>query len=153
MKLFATLFVYSDMEAKTAISSAALLPVIMAEKNNAGADFTIVSKKTGKDFTYQISRSIFNGKFFTHVRVEKEYLNFVYLGSYYAGKIWRKKAVVETPASLAIAWVLGNVEANRIDHVDSNVELLHTGKCLRCGRTLTDADSIKIGLGPICRSI
>jgi hypothetical protein len=147
------IYVYSDMEAKISISSNALIPVIKAEKNNSGAYFTIVSKLTGKDFTYQINRSNYKGKFFTHIRVEKSYLNFVYLGSYYAGKIWRNKQVIETPASLAIAWVLGNVENNKISHVDNNVELLHTGCCLRCGRTLTDAESIKIGLGPICRSL
>ena len=36
------------------ISSSALLPVITAEKNNSGANFTIMSKATKTDFTYKI---------------------------------------------------------------------------------------------------
>lgn len=32
------------------------------------------------------------------------------------------------------------------------VHILHTGLCGACGRTLTDPESIRIGLGPICKA-
>lgn len=32
----------------------------------------------------------------------------------------------------------------------SCVEVMHTGKCSRCGRKLTNPESINIGLGPDC---
>jgi hypothetical protein len=131
------------------ISSEALAGVIGKEKKNNGAVFTINSKATGKDFTYAISRKEYKDKWYTHVRVETGYMNFTYLGSYFKGQIYRK-GVVNTPAAKAIAYVLKMVEAGHIAWLDERMEVMHTGNCLSCGRVLTDANSIKIGLGPIC---
>jgi hypothetical protein len=75
------------------------------------------------------------------------------LGYYKDGKIIKKGEVVDTPSATAIGWVLRNIEKNRIDVVQNGVEIMHAGKCIKCGKTLTDAESIEIGLGPICRHI
>lgn len=32
-----------------------------------------------------------------------------------------------------------------------DVEVAHAGKCGRCGRLLTDPESIELGIGPVCR--
>lgn len=133
------------------ISSSALGIVINAETRNNGAAFTIKSKATGKDFTYLISRSEFQGKWYTHVKVEEGYLNFRRLGTYFRGAITNKREVVHTPAADAIAFVLGKVEAGQAEWLDTVMETMHTGCCLRCGRELTDAKSIENGLGPTCR--
>jgi hypothetical protein len=138
---------------KQQFSPSALLPVISANKNNNGAEFTVVSKATGKDFTFKINRSEFNGKFYTHVKVEQEYMNFRYLGTYFMGAIRRKREVIKTPAAVAIAWVLDKVEKGKISLLEESIELMHLGCCLRCGRALTDQESIRIGLGPVCRNI
>jgi hypothetical protein len=132
------------------ISSSALVSVINAEKNNSGADFTIKSLKTGKDYTYAICRSEFKGKWYTHVKVENNYLEFKRLGSYFNGKIYQKGQVVDSPSAVAIAFVLQKVEEGKIAFLDANVEVMHKGCCLRCGRALTDAQSIERGLGPVC---
>lgn len=132
------------------ISSSALEFVIKAEKNNSGADFTIKSLKSGKDYTFAISRSQFKGKWYTHVKVETGYLQFTRLGSYFDGKIFNKGKVVDSPSAVAIAFVLKKVEEGKIEFLDSNVEVMHKGCCLRCGRALTDAKSIERGLGPVC---
>jgi hypothetical protein len=132
------------------ISSSALYEVINREKNNKGADFTIRSKKTGKDYTYKISRSEYNGKFYTHIKVETDYLKFVRLGTYSNGAIRHKGNLVDSPSAVAIAYILAKVEAKAFDFLDSVTEVMHTGNCLVCGKTLTDADSIARGLGPIC---
>jgi hypothetical protein len=134
------------------ISSTALFEVINREKINKGADFTIRSLKTGKDYTYKIARSLYNGKWYTHVKVEVEYLNFVRLGTYFNGRITHKGNIVDSPSAIAIAYVLGKVEAKAFDFLDSAIEVMHTGNCLVCGKTLTDADSITFGLGPVCRA-
>jgi hypothetical protein len=134
------------------ISSTALFEVINREKNNKGADFTIRSLKTGKDYTYKIARSLYNGKWYTHVKVEVEYLRFVRLGTYFNGRITHKGNIVDSPSAVAIAYVLGKVEAKAFDFLDSAIEVMHTGNCLVCGKTLTDADSITFGLGPVCRA-
>lgn len=135
------------------ISSSALFSVIKAEKNNSGSDFTIKSIATGKDYTYAISRSKFKGNWYTHISVEQEYLKFVRLGTYLNGKIYNKGQVVNTPSADAIAWVLLRVEQSKFDLLDEKVQVMHKGSCIRCGRTLTDAQSIERGLGPTCASL
>ena len=105
----------------------------------------------GKDFTFKINRSEFKGKWFTHVKVEQGYMNFNYLGSYFNGMLYKKRQPVKTPAAVAIAWVLNHIENQNYDVLSNSVELMHLGCCLRCGRPLTDADSIQQGLGPVCR--
>jgi hypothetical protein len=133
------------------IKSVALSSVLSATANNKGAEFTAKSLRTNKDFTFQISRNEFQGKWYTHLYVETEYLNFQHLGTYLNGKVFKKRQVVETPSAIAIGWILAKVEEGKTDLVDANVQITHLGKCLRCGRTLTDATSIEIGLGPVCR--
>jgi hypothetical protein len=60
--------------------------------------------------------------------------------------------VVNIPTATAIAWVLSKVEEEKFDLLNENVEISHTGSCLRCGRVLTDGQSIERGLGPTCSS-
>lgn len=134
------------------ISSTVLATVLATEKNNHGADFTIKSKDTGKDYTYKIERSMFNDRWYTHVKVEVGYLDFQRLGTYSNGSITNKKVPVETPAAKAIAWVLAGVEAGKFNVLDSKIEVMHLGSCLVCGRELTDSVSIEAGMGPTCRS-
>jgi|TARA_R110001606_G_scaffold162768_1_gene306879 hypothetical protein len=134
------------------ISSKALFNVLRAEKKNNGSDFTIKSIISGKDYTYKICRSEFNGKWYTHVKVESGYMSFIRLGSYYNGNIYNKRQEVLTPSAVAIAWVLQKVEQQHFDLLDSKIEVMHTGSCLRCGKTLTDAVSISRGLGDVCAS-
>lgn len=132
------------------ISSSAFANVISRESNVKGASFTVKSIATGKDYTYKIARSEYNGKWYTHVKVETEYLNFKRLGTYYKGRITNKRQLVDTPSAKAIAFVLDAVENGKTDWLDTKMETMHLGKCLCCGRTLTDAVSIETGLGPIC---
>ena len=75
----------------SSFSSSSLRNLLVSEKANNGSQFTIRSKDSGKDFTYSISRHVFNGKWYTTVYVEKEYMNFVKLGIYFNGKIYNKK--------------------------------------------------------------
>lgn len=45
-----------------------------------------------------------------------------------------------------LIWVL-----NHADNLPSVVHVYHHGRCSKCGRKLTDADSLRCGLGPTCR--
>lgn len=134
------------------ISSTALESVLNNDKNNSGADFTLKSLATGKDYTYKIARKEFKGKFYTHVSVEVGYLQFQYLGTYFGGAVRRKGAPITTPSAQAIAYVLGKVEEKKFAFLDEKMDLMHKGACLVCGRALTDAQSIETGLGPVCRN-
>lgn len=133
------------------IDPSALGAVIATEKKHHGAPFTVRSKDTGKDYTYKISRSQYQNRWFTHIRVETRYLNFDHIGVFVNGGILKQRQPVETPAASAIAWVLRQVEKKQFDKLSQSVEIMHTGKCICCGRELTDAESIDSGLGPICR--
>ena len=134
------------------ISSTALSSVINSEKNNSGADFTLKSLATSKDYTYKIARKEFKGNWYTHISVEVGYLNFEYIGTYFGGAIRRKGAPITTQSAQAIAFVLKKVEEQKFAILDEKMDLMHKGSCLVCGRTLTDANSIETGLGPVCRN-
>jgi hypothetical protein len=129
-----------------------LLSVIHAEKINDGADFTVKSNETGKEYTFKISRSKFNGVYYSHIYVEKEYQNYEKLGYYNAGAIWKSKKPVKTPAAITIAWLLYKLEEGKFALLNEKIELFHLGYCLRCGKILTDSNSILNGLGPVCRT-
>lgn len=128
------------------------LQFIFREKNNNGAEFTVKSLKTGKDYTFKVSRSEFKGTWYTHVKVEKQYDNFVRLGTFQDGKIMHQRVQVTSPAAEAIAWLLRQVESKSYAKIRQNVKVMHTGACLVCGKKLTDAMSIETGIGPVCRS-
>ena len=134
---------------KTIIESQNLSAIFGAKQNNGGS-FTVVSKKTGKDYTFKVANKSWKGVTYTHVSVETEYLNFKYLGTFFNGKIFHKRQVVESPSAVAIAWLLVKVQESKFDLLDESVEILHLGNCIRCGRTLTDVQSIERGLGSEC---
>lgn len=127
-----------------------LLKLITSSSGNSGA-FTIQSKRTQVDYTYQISRKLHAGNMYTFVKVEQGYQNFRFLGFYWNGSIQLKKQPVNTPAAVAIQWVLNKLEAG-VNLTDA-ISVYHLGRCLKCGKVLTDATSISIGLGPYCRKL
>ena len=134
---------------KTIIKAENLSAIFGAKQNNGGS-FTVVSKKTNKDYTFKVANKTWNGKTYCHVSVETEYLNFKYLGTFFNGKIYHKRQVVESPSAIAIAWLLTNVQQGNFIKLDESVEVMHLGNCIRCGRVLTDAQSIERGLGSEC---
>ncbi len=117
-----------------------------------GAPFTIRSKKSGKDYTFKISQVPFKDNNYIHIKVETEYLNFKYMGWYRDGKIINKKLEVDTPASQAVSWFLRQMFSNNFDNLNQSLDIFHLGKCLKCGKTLTDSNSIEVGFGPVCRN-
>jgi len=135
------------------VNPQSLLQVIQAEKINKGGNFTLRSKSSNRDYTYRVSRSSYNNRWYTHVYVETQYLKFIHLGTYQSGQIMKNRLPVQTPSAAGIAWLFRQLETGNFGKIASQAEVMHTGCCLRCGRELTDAESIRIGLGPTCRSI
>lgn len=138
---------------KSLISPSTIQILLNDKKESKGAPITVKSKVSGKDYTFKLARKFFKERDYLHIKVETQYLDFKYLGYYRDGKIIKKGEVVDTPSAIAIGWVLRNIDNNRLDVVQNGVEIMHDGKCIKCGKTLTDAESIEIGLGPICRHI
>lgn len=129
------------------------LQFIFREKNNKGSKFTVKSLLTGKDYSFKIKRSFFKNIWYTNVYVETGYLSFTHLGIYFDNNIYKNKQVVSSPSAIAAAWLLRQVQNNNFAVLKQNVELMHFGSCIVCGKTLTDAHSIENGIGPICMSI
>ena len=122
-----------------------------------GGVFTIRSKRTMRDFTFRISQVPFKGYPYLHVKVEKGYLEFGYMGYFRDGHIVHKNRetgrteVVHTPAAEAVAWLLRKLKAGSYKELEQSIQLFHVGKCLKCGKALTDSESITAGFGPVCR--
>ncbi len=144
---------------KYAISAESLKHFINNEgKKLNGAPFTIRSKKSGKDYTFKVSQVPFKNSNYIHIKVETEYLNFKYMGWFKDGKIVKKNKdtntneVVNTPAGEAVSWFLRQMFSNNFNNLNQSVDIFHLGKCLKCGKTLTDSNSIEVGFGPVCRN-
>jgi hypothetical protein len=138
---------------KSPITPSTIKLLLNDTKESNGAPITVKSKVSGKDYTFKLARKYFKEREYLHVKVETQYLNFKYLGYYRNGEIVKKGEVISSPSAVAIGWVLRNIEKNRFDVVENGVEIMHMGKCIKCGKPLTDATSIEIGLGPVCRHI
>lgn len=66
------------------------------------------------------------------------------LAFYTAG---RTRYNMQSPNVVAFTWAFNIMLQGRMP---VGLEVWHEGKCGRCGRKLTDADSIKNGFGPVC---
>lgn len=137
---------------KKIIKSENLSKVLNRRKRTNGV-FTVKSLKTGKDFTFKIKKNKYKNKWYIHLYVEIEYLNFKRLGCYFNGKIYNKNSNTNTKACKTISFILNKVENEEFEFLDNNIEIMHIGKCIACGKILTDSESIKRGLGPICDSL
>lgn len=141
------------------ISASNLTHMIQRDgKTVKGAPFTVRSKVTGKDYTFKVSQSKVNDMQFMHIKTERKYLEFHYTGYYWNGRLVRrnketkKLEEVKTPAAEAAAWLLRQLEAGQFGKLDASVDIFHIGRCLRCGKKLTDSQSIELGFGPVCRN-
>lgn len=77
----------------------------------------------------------------------------VYVGYYHTQKqIFKLTAKstykVDSPIVKGIAYIFKMIL--KPDYSDPRMHLLHEGICARCGRPLTNPDSIELGLGPYC---
>ncbi len=117
------------------------------------ARFTIVSKDTGRRFTYRVRRKdagVYFVSLLTGSDNEKDY-NFI--GTLFSGRSpyrhGRKANIKETaPAVVAFKWVWDKLTRGVLRN--DAVEFWHEGRCCRCARALTDPASIERGIGPEC---
>lgn len=124
------------------------------------AKFTIVSKKTGARKTFEVMRApprppdTESNGFFVRLLVGPDNgSDFRYLGFlakkaincyFYPGKKpWAAEACE------VISWLCTKLNHNEGNFFEQ-AEFWHAGTCARCGRELTDPESIARGLGPVC---
>ena len=124
------------------------------------AKFTLVSKVTGERKTFEVRRK--EGEKFWFVSLlngPDNTSDFRYLGCVFEsrGQLLAKmnKENWGRESFSALLWLLGWF--NGIGRMGFNetkffqaAEFWHAGTCARCGRDLTDPESIARGLGPVC---
>jgi hypothetical protein len=116
------------------------------------AIFTLQNPKTGVRFTYRVKGKEAEGDKGTLYFVQllagpNNREDYKFLGTIFPDGRYRhgSKSPIrpDAPSAKAFAWIWEHME-------NPNVEVWHEGKCSRCGRALTDPESIQRGLGPIC---
>lgn len=122
------------------------------------ATVTLVSKRTGKRFTYKIRRSqaddfLSRPKHFVRLLTGScNETGFEFLGVIKYEKIWihshTSRVTAEAPGARAWKWFWYTLLQGR---VHPELEVWHEGKCGRCGRKLTVPSSIANGIGPECQ--
>ena len=128
------------------------------------AEFTLQSNVTGKHYTYRILSK----------NDDPDYpIKFLYVLSgsdndsdwAYAGTVRmlknnpsheitynttdKAKFTRTSPSMIAFRWAIWMLNKNTMSPM---LSFLHSGKCSACNRKLTDPESIRTGMGPVCRS-
>lgn len=127
-----------------------LIELIHNKNEDVSAIIVVKSRRTGDDHTYKITANnrLSNRKF--TVYMESGYDNYDYVYSCY-NQFFEPKSITGKVARGGV-WLLRYVVENKIDDILQDAILYHTGKCIKCNRTLTDATSIEYGMGPECRN-
>lgn len=138
---------------KAALAQELVIPFMLAGE----AYMTFKSLKTDKQFTFKIvKQEKAPNKFYCYVLTGPNNMNdYTYFGTIYAGMIPQfyfsdKSDLNKATLSVrSFEYVFENLKKGV--HI-KDLEIWHMGLCAKCGRPLTDAESIRIGLGPICRT-
>ena len=122
------------------------------------AKVTIVSTRTGARFTYKIVRKELDHAerksekitlyFVSNLRGSNNETDYVFIGTIFSNGSFRRSDRDDPlkKSTKAFMWCWSHLESPLI-------EVWHSGVCGRCGRELTDPESIARGLGPTCADI
>jgi hypothetical protein len=116
------------------------------------AILTLESKKTGKRYTYRIRKSKDGRTWFVALLTgnnnEYDYSYIVAMDKDLNIRLTKKSPMPLTAVPVvAIKFFMDRIKLNNIP---KNLVVYHYGICAKCGRLLTDPDSIKRGIGPKC---
>lgn len=127
-------------------------PTQITEFMTAGrAIFTLVSRRTGKRFTYKQTRTKHDPRsFYVALRTQKDFFSYLGLITPAQGLTTTHKSIVAPEALRALRWFRTRLEHNL---PLADVEFWHEGRCGRCNRLLTVPESITRGIGPECAGL
>ena len=121
------------------------------------ARFTLVSKATGKRYTYRVAKAKDKDTmFFVSVltgqsnETDYEYIGYISTNGTHSAVMAGKRGNLTHPAFRGLGWLLRKIEGSSPIAMPDAVEFWHEGRCARCARVLTDPVSIARGLGPEC---
>lgn len=120
------------------------------------ATITLESVKSNKHFTFKVriaKKDDDNSPFFVSLLTGADnYSNYSYIGIITSDKksfkiTQKSKVKSDTISFKAFNYFFTQLMKNKIN---PDLKIYHSGTCGRCGRKLTDPESIKRGLGPYC---
>lgn len=117
------------------------------------ARFTIVSKDSGRRYTYRLRKMDRANSYFVSVLYgpgnESDYR---YIGTAQRDRMHGagRKVSANDPRFVAITWAIGQLNRRQGQAMHPALEVWHEGRCGRCARPLTDPESIARGYGPHC---
>ena len=127
---------------------------VLSPKTTTGsATFTVVSEKTGTRFTYKIAGGGEKPFFVKLLTGSNNTSDYSYLGTIFddGTKLVPKRngsITSNAPSFKALSFTIAML--NNGVEFPSAFSLYHEGKCGKCGRKLTDPESIDRGIGPVC---
>lgn len=124
-------------------------------------EITITNPATGQHRTFRIRTQPKDAKFAPGKRIvslltgsdnTSSYRSFAFVDDDGVVRVWRAKQGQNGQLSDfdKFADLL-----NRADYfqVNYSLEYLFSGHCIRCNRLLTEPESIRLGIGPVCRNL
>jgi hypothetical protein len=126
------------------------------------AVFTLQSEKTGAHYTYRVSapadhsdrgNPAWKRAGIRFVSVLAEGGKYIYMGIVGRDGLkfrftTKSKFAADAPSVKAFDFFLG---ALRHGVIPSQLSVFHSNRCGCCGRELTDPESVRLGIGPVCR--
>ena len=125
------------------------------------ATFTLESTRTGKWFTYKVTKKEFKDD---RGEVEKTFYfvsllsgpdndsDYRYLGTispkFYVNTTAKSKISKDAISFKALSFFVSYL---RKGELHNEINIYHEGVCGKCGKKLTTPDSVATGLGPICK--
>jgi Family of unknown function (DUF6011) len=116
------------------------------------ATFTLHNTKKDTHLTYKVTVCKDNPElFFVSVLTGPDnWANYTPFATLRNGIFWNNKSSrisKDAPSVKAFEWFWENLH-----RLPQALKVLHEGKCGKCGRKLTEPESIESGFGPICRA-
>ncbi len=141
------------------IDPAEAKPLILA----GNAYFTLRSKVTGVRYTYRVymsKKARARGELIYYVNMlygRDNNSDYKYIGGIYSDAGFKHDArnstlTKEAPSVIAFDWFWRRVIKDKNEKACELIEVWHAGRCMRCGKLLTDPISISAGMGPDCRN-
>ena len=107
------------------------------------ATVTFESQRTGKHFTYNIKKHREKDLWFvSYLGGQDNENDYFYLGCIFDNHEFRLTAKSRA-TSEALVYKAFDFVWRHIDHLTTDFKIYHEGSCGRCGRTLTDPESIR----------
>jgi len=110
---------------------------------------TFQNPLTENRFTYKVAKHKVDDIYFVHVLTNPEVYMFLGTIRNYGFRYSNKSKINRDAKSVIVFdYVFHHLI---METLNSTIEIFHDGRCSKCGRQLTDPESVEYGLGPYCR--